>query len=261
MSEIPPGKALFDLDNVFSVDDYLYVYQDDLTDERSDAEVAIWTKLLEMESPKTVLDLACGFGRHANRLASLGHSVTGVDFTPGFLDIARKEAERMGVEVDYLQGDMRQIDFEAEFDRVLLLFTGLGYFEDAENTRVLENTLRALKPGGLLGFDIPNRDVIARDYPLTHVIEKKDGLVINRLSFDVLSGRSTNRRIVIRHGARKDKPHSVRLYSSTEIQDILRRLGVNEIKIFGNDGQPLSMTSRVMLVVARKPYEPLTHIL
>jgi 2-polyprenyl-3-methyl-5-hydroxy-6-metoxy-1,4-benzoquinol methylase len=92
-------KAPFDLNAVFEVADYMYVYHDDLTDERSDAEVASLVKQLELDSPMKILDLACGFGRHANRLAALGHSVTGVDFMPGFLEIARKKAEEMGVKV------------------------------------------------------------------------------------------------------------------------------------------------------------------
>ena len=68
----------FDLESVFEVDDYIYFYSEWLTDERSDHEVASLVKLLEMDRPMQVLDLACGFGRHANRLAALGHTVTGL---------------------------------------------------------------------------------------------------------------------------------------------------------------------------------------
>jgi hypothetical protein len=45
------------------------------------------------------------------------------------------------------------INFREEFDRVLLLFTNFGYFEDEENFRVIKNIARALSPpGGLLGL-------------------------------------------------------------------------------------------------------------
>jgi SAM-dependent methyltransferase len=253
MTQNTPPKAPFDLDAVFEVDDYMYVYRDDLTDERSDAEVASWARWLELDSPMRILDLACGFGRHANRLAALGHSVTGVDLQPGFLEIARKEAERMGVKVEYRQGDMRQIDFVEEFDRVVLLFTSFGYFEDDENIQVMKNMARALKPGGLLGFDIPNRDVVVKDLPSCHVIDKDGNLIINRLSFDALTGRFHNRRIVIRDGIRKDKPHSIRLYNATEIRNLLNRAGLEVCKIWGYDGQPLSASSQGMVIVARKP--------
>jgi 2-polyprenyl-3-methyl-5-hydroxy-6-metoxy-1,4-benzoquinol methylase len=141
------ANPLFNLETVFEVDDYLFTYRDDLTDERSDMEVVSLVKLLELNSRMKILDLACGFGRHANRLAALGHSVTGVDYIPGFLELARQKAAELGVQVDYRQGDMRQVSFEEEFDRVLLLFTSFGYFEDSENEQVVENMARALKPG------------------------------------------------------------------------------------------------------------------
>ena len=86
-----------DIANMFSVDDYMYFYADYLTPERSDAETRAVVDLLDMDQPMRVLDLACGFGRIANRLALLGHRVTGVEYQPGFLEIARAAAEEMGI--------------------------------------------------------------------------------------------------------------------------------------------------------------------
>jgi SAM-dependent methyltransferase len=255
VSEKTLANALFDLEAVFEVDDYLFTYRDDLTDERSDAEVASLVKLLELDSPMRILDLACGFGRHANRLAALGHSVTGVDYMPGFLTLARRKAADMGVQVDYRQGDMRQVSFLEEFDRVLLLFTSFGYFEDSENEQVVENMARALKPGGCLMFDIPSRDAILKDLRPADVVDKGDDLLINRCSFDVLTGRFQNRRIVIRNGVRKDKPYSIRLYNATEVRHLLSRAGLVDHKLLGGDGQPLSASSRRMVVIARKPLQ------
>jgi SAM-dependent methyltransferase len=253
MSERVFAKPLFDLEEVFDVDDYLFAYRDDLTDERSEAEVAALVKLLELDPPMKILELACGFGRHANRLAGLGHSVTGVDYMPGFLEIARQRAAEIGVQVDYRQGDMRQVSFQNEFDRVLLLFTSFGYFEDDENELVLENMKRALKPGGQLMFDIQNRDVILKDLPPADVIDKNGDLLINRFSFEPLTGRFSNRRIVIREGIRKDKPFSIRLYNASEIRQMLDRIGLVDCRLLGEDNQPISALSHRLVVIARKP--------
>jgi SAM-dependent methyltransferase len=255
MGVITSTNALFNLEAVFEVDDYLFVYQDDLTDERTDAEVALLVKLLDLDTPWKILDLACGFGRHTNRLAALGHTMTGVDYMPGFLALAREQAEQMGVQVDYCQGDMRQVNFQDAFDRVLLLFTSFGYFTDDENERVLQNMAAALKPGGILLFDIPNRDTFLKELPPADVIEKNGDLLINRFSFDTLTGRFHNRRIVIRNGIRKDKPFSIRLYNATEISNLLRGAGLVDCRLFNGDGQPLSSTSRRIMVIARKPPE------
>ncbi len=253
MSEKMSASALFDLDAVFEVDDYLFTYQDDLSDERSDAEVTSIVKLLELDSPMKILDLACGFGRHTNRLAALGHSVTGLDYMAGFLTLAREKAAEMGVQVVYRQGDMRAISFHEVFDRVLLLFTSFGYCEDDEKARVLKNMVTALKPGGSLMLDIPNRDTVLKDLPPADVIEKGGDLLINRFSFDALTGRFHNRRIVIRNGIRKDKPFSIRLYNATELCNLLKGAGLVDHRLLGADYQPLSATSRRIVVIAKKP--------
>jgi SAM-dependent methyltransferase len=245
--------ALFDLDEVFEVDDHMFAYRDDLTGERSDAEVAALARMLGLDSPMRILDLACGFGRHANRLAALGHTVTGVDYMPGFLALAHREAREMGVHEDYRQGDMRQIDFHEEFDVVLLLFTSFGYFEDQENELVLENMARALRPGGRLMLDTLNRDTVLRDLRSDEVIDKGDGLLINRCSFDVLTGRLQNRRIIIRSGVRKDKVFSIRLYNPSEIRRLLDQFGLVDQRLLDRAGQPLSSEPRRMVVIATKP--------
>ncbi len=244
----------FDFDAVFDVDDYLYFYGEALTDERTDAEVSALVSLLGTQPPARILDLACGFGRHTNRLAARGYSMTGVDRMDGFLQIARQQAAQMDVQVDYQQADMRQIAFEDEFDWVMLLFTAFGYFSDAENLQVLVNVSRALKKGGRLVFDSLNRDAIEKDFHPAFVIEKEGNLMIDRLSFDSLEGRFYNKRIVFRDGVRKDKPYFVRLYNPNEVKALLSEAGLELEKIYGGfDRKQFKMDSHRMVVVARKP--------
>jgi len=150
----------FDFEAVFEVEDYLYFYGDLLTPEFSKKQVDFLVRELNLKPPLKVLDLACGFGRHANLLAKMGFEVTGVDLMDGFLEIARKEAKKLGVTVNYLRMDMREINFKNEFDLVILLFTSFGYFDDDGNLKVLKNVRDALKGGGHFCFDIPNRDVL-----------------------------------------------------------------------------------------------------
>lgn len=254
MSEEQVTQTFFDFDAVFEVDDYLYFYSDALTDERTEAEVAAIQGYLELDHPVAILDLACGFGRHTNRLAALGHRLTGVDRSPGFLEIARQDATRRGVQVDYRQGDMREIQFLNEFDRVLLAFTAFGYFEDDVNSLVLKKIQNALKPGGLLIFDTLNRDLFLKLILPYIVTEKEGNLMIDRNTFDPITGRSYNRRITIRDGVRKDKPFFVRLYNPNEIQELLQKAGFEMYKIYGGwENQPLSIDSRRMVIIARKP--------
>jgi len=242
-----------DIANMFSVDDYMYFYADYLTAERSAAETAAVVHLLEIDRPMRVLDLACGFGRIANRLALLGHTVTGVEYLPGFLDIARREAALNRLKVDYRQGDMRALDFPPTFERVVMMFNSFGYFSDDENLLVLRNIARALLPGGRLGFDIANRDGLLNDFHQHYVTEKEDNLLINRFSFDPISGRLSNDRIVIRDGQRRDRPFSIRLYAVTEMRALLAGAGLALEAVYAEwDASPLEMSSPAMVVIARK---------
>jgi SAM-dependent methyltransferase len=249
-----------DVANMFSVEDYMYFYAGYLTPERSDAETAQVIRLLQMDRSMRVLDLACGFGRIANRLALLGHRVTGVEYQPGFLEIAQAEASRhrmrvahQGGKVEYVQGDMRAIGYDGQFERAIMMFNSFGYFPDEENRLVLRSLARALKPGGLLGFDVASRDGVLNDFHPHYVTEKEDSLLINRFSFDVQTGRLRNDRIVIRDGVRKDRPFSIRLYSVTEMRDLLAQTGFTLEAIYAEwDASPLTMDSPSMVVIARK---------
>lgn len=240
---------VFDFEAVFEPDDYLYFYGDALTEERTKKEIEFLVKELELNGPMKILDLACGYGRHANLLAELGCCVTGVDITPGFLEIAKKK----GLNVEYVQQDMRKISFLNKFDRALLLFTSFGYFEDKENFKVIKNVSRALNPGGLFCFDTFNRDAFLKNFLPYMVIEKGNDLMIDRNTFDSATGRLTNRRIVIRGGKRRDKPFFVRLYNPTEIKELLSRAGLTIHKIYGDwDAKPFTSNSGRMIIVAKK---------
>lgn len=253
---MPMEEPLSDIGEVasaFEVDDYLYFHQDYLPPERSEAETEAAITLLDMRPPMTVLDLACGFGRIANRLAARGYAVTGVEWLPGFLEIARAEARKMRVKVEWVQGDMRRIDYAGRFDRAILMFNSFGYFTDDENLGILKKVAAALKPGGKVGFDIANRDGVLNNFHSHYVTEKEGNLLINRFSFDVWTGRLRNDRVVIRDGARRDRPFSIRLYSLTELRSLLAQAGFALVGAYGEwDGQPLEMDSPAMVIVAVK---------
>ncbi|HEY6739260.1 MAG TPA: methyltransferase domain-containing protein, partial [Actinopolymorphaceae bacterium] len=108
MRDPVPHNPDFDVEGVFD-EDYLYFYADRVDDARSEADVDLIWRVLGLEPGMRVLDLACGHGRIANRLAARGCVVTGLDRTALFLDRAREDAARRGVEVEYVLGDMREL--------------------------------------------------------------------------------------------------------------------------------------------------------
>jgi SAM-dependent methyltransferase len=101
-----------------------------------------------------VLDLGCGTGRHARRLAANGFDVVGLDLSAESLRVARhSESSRLR----FIRQDMRLPFLTGTFDHVLNLFTSFGYFDDpADQVTVIHNIAAALKPGGSLVLDYLN---------------------------------------------------------------------------------------------------------
>jgi SAM-dependent methyltransferase len=240
-----------DREQVFD-EDYLYFYLSWLTDEASDAQADLIWRLLDLEPGMEVLDLACGHGRIANRLAARGAQVVGLDATPMFLDLARADASERGVEVEYVAGDMRDLPWEGRFDRVVSWFTSFGYFEDDDNRRVLREAHRALKPSG--GLLIENNNVaqlLTRALPW--IVWERDGdFMIDRWQFDPATSRGMTERIVLRDGTVRRFEFFVRMFIAAELGDWCRDAGFREVEFYDNDGEPLTAESRRMITIARK---------
>lgn len=126
--------------------------------ERTGKEVDRALKILRPEDGARVLDLACGSGRHSIELTRRGFSVVGADISPELIEIARGEAAAEGLEIEFVEADVRELPYRAEFDLVLNLNDGaVGYLEtDEENHRTFEVISRALRPGGQNLVQLPN---------------------------------------------------------------------------------------------------------
>jgi SAM-dependent methyltransferase len=245
------GEPHFDVEEAFD-EDYLYFYEEVLDPERTEAGVDLIWRLLELEPGMEVLDLASGHGRIANRLAERGCRVTGLDITPFFLDLARRDAAERGVEVEHVEGDMRSLPWSDRFDRIVCWFTSFGYFDDPGNRRVLAEACRALKPGGRLLIENNNRDFVLSHFDPERIAERDGDFMLDRSEFDEASGRIETERIVIRDGRVRRFRFFVRTFTFTELRDWLLQAGFGSVEAFGLEGEPFSLESRRMITVARR---------
>ena len=239
------------MDEVFD-DDYLYFYAPLLTDEWSDIQTAQILDLVGAD-PGRVLDLACGHGRIANRLAATGLDVVGIDLTPDFLDRARADAAAMGVGVDYRLGDMRDLGLEAEFDTVICWFTAFGYFDDDGNRRVLREVRRALRPGGQFLVELNHKDAILTMLQPESVVERGDDRLEDFRTYDPVSGRMHTRRVATRGDVTREVGYFVRMFSATELRDWLHDAGFDAVRLCGEGGEPLTLESRRLIAIATVP--------
>lgn len=240
---------------VFESDNYLYFNRDHfLTSSHTDLELRFLHDHLKLHQSYSHLDLACGHGRHTNPLAATCRKVVGIDANFEFLQMASKMAISNGLSnVEYILKDIRQIRYKNKFDRITLLNTVFGLFEESENTDLLCRIGNALKPNGKFCFDIINRDTILVNFQSDSIIAKEGNYLLDRLSFDERTGRVHNQRVYMRNGVTTHAPFSLRVYNFTEIEGLLRVAKLRVSEVFADwQGNLFNNYSKKLVVIAEK---------
>jgi SAM-dependent methyltransferase len=108
----------------------------------------------------SVLELGSGTGHKLIPIAADGHPCTGLELSPEMLAEARRKAGDRGVEVDWVQGDMRELDLGRTFDLVIIAANTLLHLHGAEDlVRCFRSVRRHLAPGARLVLDVFNPSV------------------------------------------------------------------------------------------------------
>lgn len=242
--------------------EYLELYAHRDTDEaRADIEAVV--RLLDPPQDEPLLDLCCGACRHMLVLREMGFKqLVGLDLSEELLEVGASDLQECtGLddlnrdEICLVQSDMRHIPYENYFATVLSLFTSFGYFDqDEENEAVFRAVYRALSPGGQFLIDYLNRD-----YVIANLVERDErdlaGRHVKNVRCLTQDGRRVTKRTTVTEpsGAVREYYESVRMYSESEIVDMLRGAGLTAIRTYGSlDMEPLSPKSKRLIVVCNK---------
>ena len=238
--------------------DAAYVAQ--LREEKSPAdtraEVDFLLRRLRLPRGARVLDVPCGYGRHAAALARRGFVVVGVDLSPAMIAEGRRRFTGIS-RLRLRRGDMRRLAFHREFDAVVNLYTSFGYFTPAQNQAVLGRMARALKPGGRLVVD--HRDpVYEATVPRRLAYRVGSGrLILEARRFDRRTGVVDTTQLVLTRGRRSVRQRHFRLqeFSLARWRRMLRVAGLRLLGAYaGYDGRRYrpGSTGR-LIVVAERP--------
>ena len=121
-------KIVWHQDDEFWIEMAPFMFDQDAW-EKSPVQLSRALDLMKIETEASILDLACGPGRHSLELARRGFQVTGVDRTAAYLEEARGRAKSEDLAVEFVQEDMRRFVRPDAYDGALSLFTSFGFFE------------------------------------------------------------------------------------------------------------------------------------
>ena len=217
----------------------LYSYRDE---EEARRQVQFFrTKIGHIDG--TILDLACGSGRHLVELAESGYQVAGCDLSYVLL----RSGLRLDPSIRVARADMRALPFcDGTFAALVNFFTSFGYFEkEADNRATVAEMSRVLQPGARFLFDYLNVD-----RELENLVQKEQkqtdfGAVSIERWFDH-KARTFNKRI-----SWEDKSflERVRAYDLAEIREMFAASGFRIDEVCGDfEGGAFDESSTRMIV-------------
>ena len=217
-------------------------------------EVTKIIKLMDIRAGVNILDLACGTGRISLEFARRGFRVTGVDRTASYLEQARQQAEKESLNVEFVRADMREFVRLGTFDNVVNMYTAFGYFENqSDDRRVVNNVYDALKPGGAFLIDMHGKETLARIFQERIWSERDGAIFLEEHKVTQNWSWMQNRWIILKGNDRIESNISHRLYSGTEIAELLTGCGFNQINVYGNlEGIPYDHKAQRLVVVGWK---------
>lgn len=228
---------------------YHLLYQDRNT---AEAEAFI-QNLLDFLQPKpgsTILDLACGRGRHSRFLASKGFDVTGIDLSPENIKFAEQfENSRLS----FFIHDMRKPFRINYFDFIFNFFTSFGYFIDRrDNLKTLKSVYSELKHSGIFVLDFLNPAYVRANYipEEVKVIGDTQFSIRRRLS----DGRIIKEIAAENQGKKLHFVENVALLDLNDFEELFAEAGLKIKTLFGdyemNPFEPNS-SSRCILVAEK----------
>ena len=212
-------------------------------------------------TPRRVLDLACGTGTAALRLAAQGATVIGIDGSATMLDVARQKATDEGASVQFIHQDMRAFTIPEPVDLVTCFYDSLNYLTDLADLVQTFTCIRgALAPDGLAVFDMNTRAGLAADWNGNcWVQEIGDTYFIQQAEWDAETAIATMTLTCfarLGHDYRRfEEIHTERGYTLDEITAALEAAGLTPLDAFAclprigpTFEPPGEATGRVILV-------------
>ncbi len=212
--------------------------------------------------PSRILDLACGPGLYASRLARLGHTCVAIDFSPASIAYAEENAAREHLACSYRLQDLRQADFGTGFDLVMLIFGEFNVFQPNDATSILRRAFSALADGGRLVLE-PHTFAAVRNIgegerswysAASGLFSDQPHLCLRENSWDDARRAATTRYFIAdaRTGEVVRYAASYQAYRDAEYRALLTASGFREIEFFPSLAGFDSPMPGLIAITARK---------
>jgi SAM-dependent methyltransferase len=217
-------------------------------------EIDLVERLLELSTGDKILDVPCGFGRHALNLASKDYSVTAVDLAKETTRELARTVKKSDLPITVIRTDMRFLKFENQFDAAYCLGNSFGYFNRQDTDRFIKSVARSLKNGARFLLEtgvaaeslLPNLD--ERNW-----VQVDDILMLIENDYRVEESCLQTTYTFIKENRQHTSISYHFVYSVGEISDFLKNNGLEPQNYYnGADLEHFEVGSNDLFIVAEK---------
>ncbi len=229
-------------------------------DAEEDSEAAL------EEERNLVVELGCGTGSFTQVLKNKGYDIMGIDLSPEMLDLARKKSAEAGLDIMYLEQDMRELDLYCTAGTIVSVCDSINYvLEDDEVIETFKLVNNFLYPEGVFIFDFNTlhkyRDVIGD----TTIAENREDCSfiwdnyfheednINEYDLTIFARADLEKELF----SRSVETHYQRGYTYEEMLDIVERSGLKFVAAFDEETHeaPTAESERIYIVAMEQGKE------
>lgn len=224
------------------------------------SDLQFYKKWLPKNKDAKILELCCGTGRLTLPIAKDGYNICGVDYTPSMLRQAKRKAAEAGLEINFIEADIRTLNIQEKFDLIFIPFNSIHHlYKNEDLFETLEGIKKHLKQGGLFLLDCfnPNIQYIVESEKEEKVIAEyttSDGReVFIKQTMHYENATQINR--IEWHYYINGEFHSIqnldmRLFFPQELDSYLKWAGFNIIRKFGSfEEEPFTDNSEKQIYV------------
>ena len=217
-------------------------------------EVAFLHQLFRLPKGARLLDMLCGYGRHAIAMARKGYVITGVDIAQLYISQLEEQAKRYRLPIDTLNADLSCVQLLHKYSGAYCLGNSISYFDRSGTVNLLKNVGQHLQPNSLLVLHtgmlaesiLPN--LVLRDWQqageLFFLMEHEHNMELGRLDTQLtfIKDGKTEKRTIYHY-----------IYTYAEMGNLLAQCGFKLLTAYANpDGEPFAFGDEQAYLVAQK---------
>ena len=124
------------------------------------SDLQFYKKWLPKNKEAKILELCCGTGRLTVPIAKAGYNICGVDYTSSMLEQAKVKASEAGLEINFIEADIRSLNLQEKFDFIFIPFNSIHHlYKNEDLFKALNGVKNHLKEGGLFLLDCFNPNI------------------------------------------------------------------------------------------------------